>query len=94
MAVNTAPPAFAAEPSVAAALLLATGLRQSCCSAVATGQTDRRTDGQTQCRYIEPAPHVMQAVPINIELFCSQNVSSIWTRKKRGTAASGDSSTH
>ena len=30
-------------------------------------QTDRQTDGRTQCRYIDPVPHTMRAVPINSE---------------------------
>jgi len=33
-----------------------------CCSG-RMGQIDEQTDGRTPCRYIDPAPHTMRAVP-------------------------------
>jgi len=65
---NTALPAFASRTPL---LLLGAGCASiDLCLLPAEptlGQTDRQTDGRTQCRYIDPVPHTMRAVPINSE---------------------------
>jgi len=54
------------------------------CSSGRMGQTDRRTGGRTPYRYIGPAPHSMQTVPINVFTAFSNNLILVYFKSADG----------
>ena len=60
-------PAFAADRRPAGRAAVDRYLSAEAACGGRVGQTDRETDGRTLHRYIDPAAHTEQAVPIKIQ---------------------------